>query len=106
MRVFHLKRAYDLTPEDELTLLRMADYRCPICQRPFRANPQVAGSTADAVAHSIDHCHRTGRVRGVLCQRCNVTIGYFQDDPAVCLRAIAYLTQPPADAITGIVIEH
>lgn len=41
----------------------------------------------------IDHCHQTGAVRGLLCNRCNVGIGALQDSPDNLLRAAAYLTQ-------------
>ena len=39
----------------------------------------------------IDHDHRTGRIRGPLCDRCNRGIGYFKDDVALLARAIEYL---------------
>ncbi|MFI6939836.1 endonuclease VII domain-containing protein [Streptomyces sp. NPDC050418] len=42
-------------------------------------------------ATHVDHCHRTGRVRGVLCFNCNSAIGKLGDDPDASSRAIAYL---------------
>lgn len=40
---------------------------------------------------SIDHCHATGKVRGLLCNHCNTAIGLMRDDPAVLRAAIRYL---------------
>lgn len=39
----------------------------------------------------IDHCHATGKIRGLLCHRCNVGLGHFQDDVTRMRRAIGYL---------------
>ncbi|WP_267885859.1 endonuclease VII domain-containing protein [Streptomyces sp. ATexAB-D23] len=44
-----------------------------------------------APASYVDHCHRTGRVRGVPCFNCNSAIGKLGDDPDALRRAIAYL---------------
>lgn len=40
----------------------------------------------------VDHCHKTGRVRGLLCVRCNLLISYADDDPVVLAAAIRYLS--------------
>lgn len=42
-------------------------------------------------AEHVDHCHGSGKVRGLLCFNCNGGLGRFQDDPAVMERAIEYL---------------
>ena len=39
----------------------------------------------------LDHCHNTGRIRGLLCMRCNTAIGRMYDDPDLLKKAIAYL---------------
>lgn len=39
----------------------------------------------------IDHCHKTGKVRALLCHKCNLGIGYFGDDCQILERAIRYL---------------
>lgn len=57
--------------------------RCAICQ--------VREEDAGRKGLSLDHDHRTGAVRGLLCGRCNCALGLFKDDPARMLAAIAYL---------------
>ncbi len=52
---------------------------CGICERPFRHTP------------CIDHCHATGTVRGLLCSKCNVGLGYYDDDPTFMRKAAHYL---------------
>lgn len=72
--------AYGLTRE-ELRLLLAQHDRCAICQSPNwgKKGPQV------------DHCHVTGRVRGILCLNCNNGLGRFHDDPARLRAAADYL---------------
>jgi Recombination endonuclease VII len=48
---------------------------CAICRRPM----QPTGHKKDSV--TADHCHATGQTRGLLCNKCNTGIGYFDDDP-------------------------
>lgn len=52
--------------------------KCPICGR--------VGKNMN-----VDHCHKTGRVRGPLCARCNRGLGMFCDDPNLLRAAISYL---------------
>lgn len=40
---------------------------------------------------AVDHSHKTGKVRGLLCGRCNPAIGFLQDDPQIAASAVAYL---------------
>ncbi|MGW4159353.1 endonuclease domain-containing protein [Streptomyces sp. NPDC004788] len=66
---------------------------CPGAGRDHAtASPHgLRGSCRKAPAAHVDHCHETGRVRGVVCFNCNSAIGKLGDDPDVLRRAIAYL---------------
>ncbi|MBD0837972.1 endonuclease VII domain-containing protein [Streptomyces sp. TRM68416] len=76
-RAGHLKRHYGLTEaeRDEMVASQMG--LCVICLK--------------APAVHVDHCHETGKVRGVLCFNCNSAIGKLGDDPDAVRRAAAYL---------------
>lgn len=64
-------------------LLRAQNELCAICSTadPGRGNKRFC----------IDHCHKTGVVRGLLCHKCNSGLGRFEDDPKIMRRAVAYL---------------
>ena len=73
-------RTYGITAEELSELERSCSSRCEICRTPFLLTRS-----------HIDHCHKTGKVRGLLCCRCNSGQGFFGDDPALLIRAAAYL---------------
>lgn len=64
--------------------LHIQNGKCPICER----TPEEVGRRL-----VVDHCHKTGRVRGLLCHNCNTLIGGFKEDINAMLRAIQYLTK-------------
>lgn len=72
-----IKHDYALSIEDYLDLLDRAGHRCAIC----RDTEQLA----------IDHDHRSGQVRAVLCLRCNTAVGMVREDPAVARSLLAYV---------------
>ncbi|MBT2399026.1 endonuclease VII domain-containing protein [Streptomyces sp. ISL-100] len=76
-RAGHLKRQYGLTEAERDEMISAQMGICSICL----AAPAV----------HVDHCHETGRVRGVLCFNCNSAIGKLGDDPDTLRRAVAYL---------------
>lgn len=60
---------------------------CLLCSSPVRFGQVASGRCRDNIA-VVDHCHVTGVVRGILCCRCNITLGKVRDDPAL-LRSMA-----------------
>lgn len=81
-RIWWLKK-YDLTPEDYDRMYEEQNGVCWICGRPETARNRGLG---------VDHCHGTGKVRGLLCGACNRALGLFQDDVERLKKAIEYLS--------------
>ena len=80
-RKYHLRKKYDLSVEQYDEMLAAQGGGCAICGRPPR----------DDIALHVDHCHETGRVRGLTCFRCNNALGDFNDDRQLLAQASAYL---------------
>lgn len=64
---------------------------CAICKSPPTAKGYRYGNDSPLL---IDHCHSTGKVRGLLCLHCNSGLGFFRDNPEIMAVAITYLKQP------------
>jgi len=82
-REYFLKSLYGLSITEFNNLLLTQNNRCAICKEPLDLqNP-----------HSvvIDHDHLTGKIRGILCNKCNLAIGLLRDNPEYTKRATEYL---------------
>ncbi len=86
-RESNLRYLYGISLEEYAKLHRKQKGLCAICKKPETAT--LRGTLREL---SVDHCHTTGHVRGLLCCRCNRIIGMVADDPQTLRRAIAYLT--------------
>lgn len=84
-RKSYLKRKYGITPEQYDALLAKQEGGCAICGRPPRRD----------IALHVDHEHGTGRIRGLLCFRCNNALGDFDDDHDRLVHALTYLGLVP-----------
>jgi len=78
-RAYHVKKKYGLTMEQVDAIILLQSGTCAICPTSVTRNSH------------IDHDHISGKVRGVLCGRCNPAIGKMQDDPARLRRAADYI---------------
>lgn len=88
-------KVYGLARGDYGRLYLMQGKRCAICGRATGATRRL----------SVDHDHRTGLTRGLLCRPCNDFLGYVRDDPQAGRRLHDYLIEPPAKKL-GIVAIH
>lgn len=73
-----LKKAYGITIEEFDSMLEAQGNRCKICRE-------------SSEKFHVDHDHKTGIVRGILCNLCNVGLGAFRDNVAYLENAIKYL---------------
>lgn len=67
-----LRQQYGITLEQRNSLLEAQGYRCAVCKTDAPAGRWDEWHT--------DHCHDTGRIRGILCMRCNMAVGQFFGD--------------------------
>lgn len=79
-KAYKLKHNYDLTIEEYNVMLKEQNNLCLICKEIL-------------IKPVVDHCHTTGKVRGLLCGTCNSGIGMLKDDPEIVLRAYDYLKE-------------
>jgi hypothetical protein len=87
-RSTRLLRKYGISLIEYDVLLAAQGGKCAICgrERPTRGDQML----------QVDHCHRTGKVRGLLCSPCNTVLGFLEDNPQALQAAIVYLAEPPA----------
>lgn len=76
-----LKRLYNITLEEYAEIFKNQGEVCAICKNTCSTKKSL----------SVDHDHETGRVRGLLCNKCNVGLGSFRDSKILLLRASEYL---------------
>jgi ribosomal protein L40E len=78
-KVYGIKKRYRLTEVEYLQLVESQNNQCKICRSVL---------TKEVI---VDHNHITGKIRGLLCRKCNFALGLFKDDPAILQRAHDYL---------------
>jgi len=82
-RTRYLRHKYGLSPQDIKDILKSQKGRCAVCRK------KIPNSWGNGMA--IDHDHKTGAVRGILCPLCNTGLGSLQDNPRILIRALQYL---------------
>ena len=87
---FNIKRQYGITAVQYYMMLDLQGGVCAVCK-----GVDEVSSTRN-YRMPIDHCHETGRVRGILCTNCNRAIGLLGDNTAILSAAIEYLNQCPS----------
>ena len=83
-RRYHLQRTYGITPEQYNELLEKQDHKCFICERPKEAFKKPL---------AVDHNHKTGEIRGLLCDHCNRFLIGRMTNPNIAYKMFEYLSQ-------------
>lgn len=77
-----LLRDFGITIEQYEDILSSQDHKCAICGKTEEDNKKSL---------AVDHCHETLRIRGLLCNNCNVAIGFLGDSIEKAMKSIEYL---------------
>jgi hypothetical protein len=81
---------FNLSIEEYDRILNHQNGNCAICCRPPRKTRLA-----------VDHDHKTGKIRGLLCWVCNKTLGMFRDDANRIENCLSYIRMPPATKVLG-----
>ena len=82
----YLMKTYGITYEEYMDMYKQFGGRCHICRQVgFKIDKHQKLDLA------VDHCHSTGKVRGMLCHNCNRGLGLFQDNTEYLTEAVRYL---------------
>jgi hypothetical protein len=84
------KRKYGISLEEYEKLFEQQNGCCAICKTPERVRHRNNGK-GDIRMMAIDHCHKSNKVRGLLCLDCNTGLGSFKDNPKIISNAVEYL---------------
>lgn len=87
-----IKKTYGITYDTYEEILKEQDHKCAICKCEV-SNKRVK-------KFSVDHDHKTGKVRGLLCSKCNSGLGHFNDSQESLLEAIKYLNRAESNELS------
>lgn len=98
-RASSLRKAFGITIDQFNAMLLAQNGVCKICGRPETVTWQ-----GEARQLSVDRCHKTGRIRGLLCTNCNNGLGRFEDNPVWLRKAAEHVEAEPDAALPTNVI--
>jgi len=84
----HRLKAFGLTPDQYQAMVDAQGGVCAIC-----GCPEVTMRAGLLKTLAVDHCHRSGKIRSLLCERCNTVLGKCNDDVELVEKILAYLKQ-------------
>ena len=78
-RDYDLKKKYDISIDEFEDMLKAQDYKCDICHKEIKSYS------------AVDHDHNTGKIRSLLCRKCNLGLGAAKDSIEILENMIKYL---------------
>jgi len=89
----NLQYRYNISLEEFNSMVESQGGLCLICGLPETrvTRPKAKTPSGYSPRLAVDHDHNTGEIRGLLCHKCNVGLGNFQDNPELLLKAYNYL---------------
>jgi hypothetical protein len=81
----YIEKTFGIPYEEYERLFDLQSGVCAICSQPERSSKNSY--------LSVDHCHTTGVIRGLLCNSCNRALGYFYDSTSNLINAVNYLNK-------------
>ncbi len=94
-RKSNFKRQYGISPEIYLAMFAAQGNCCSICK-----GTESRTRWKSEFAFHVDHCHKTGKVRGIICSKCNVGLGISGDTLESVLRMVEYLRRAEEDTFS------
>ena len=85
----YLQRRYGITTEEREAIFQKQGGCCRLCGA-------TENNDSRGVQLHVDHCHKTGKVRGILCNECNMMLGFAKDNVTILEAAIEYLKEERA----------
>jgi hypothetical protein len=87
MKDYHLKKRFGISAQKYDEMMDAQGGVCAIC-----GNPEIMiDKRGIKMSLAVDHCHKTGEIRGLLCKNCNHGLGNFKDDQGLLRKALDYL---------------
>ena len=84
----YVSRQYGISLQQYRDMLRVQGGKCAICSTEA---PQELAGTYQSRRLSVDHCHKTGYVRGLLCTKCNTVLGLIEENPLILQKISDYI---------------
>jgi hypothetical protein len=78
----NLQNRYGITLEDKEHMIASQNGKCAICETELDNGKHTC----------VDHCHKTGKIRKILCKSCNILIGHSKENTEILKKAIQYLS--------------